>query len=63
MATGNVNICPDLVIGKHLEEKAIHIADIGVERWFEIDTVEDLGKAGDLFNRGGNDLQQCTMLG
>lgn len=46
---GNVNIYYDLVIGKHLEEKPIHIVDIGDEKWFEVDSVEDLRVAEALF--------------
>lgn len=48
---GNVNIYYDLVIAKHLEDKAIHIHDIGDNRWFEVDTVEDLQEAEDLFRK------------
>jgi choline kinase len=46
---GNVNIYYDLVIAKHLEEKPIHIVDIGDEKWFEVDSVEDLQIAERLF--------------
>ncbi|MDY0168397.1 MAG: phosphocholine cytidylyltransferase family protein [Thermoguttaceae bacterium] len=50
---GNVNIYYDLVIGKHLDEKPIHIHDIGAEPWFEIDTVDDLRQAERLFRSAG----------
>lgn len=46
---GNVNIYYDLVIGKHLAEKPVHIHNIGADLWFEIDTVEDLHQAEHLF--------------
>lgn len=46
---GNVNIYYDLVIAKHLEEKPIHIMDIGTEKWFEVDSVEDLQIAERIF--------------
>ncbi|NLZ45548.1 MAG: phosphocholine cytidylyltransferase family protein [Clostridiales bacterium] len=46
---GNINIYYDLVIGKHLSDKPIYIFDIGKELWFEVDTVEDLHKAEQIF--------------
>jgi choline kinase len=49
VAAGNVNIYYDLVIGKHLQDKPIHIFDIGDEKWFEVDSVEDLRIAESLF--------------
>lgn len=49
VAAGNVNIYYDLVIGKHLDDLPIHIMDIGSEKWFEVDSVEDLRIAEALF--------------
>lgn len=46
---GNANIYYDLVIGKHLAEKPIHIHDIGDALWFEIDTIDDLHQAEHVF--------------
>ena len=46
---GNVNLYYDLVIAQHLDEEPIHIHDIGSEFWFEVDTVEDLAAAENLF--------------
>jgi len=48
---GNVNLYYDLIIGKHLIDKSIHIYNIASEPWFEIDSVDDLIKAEQIFQK------------
>lgn len=45
----NVNLYFDLVIAKHLEENEIRVLNIEGLKWFEIDDLEDLKKAENLF--------------
>lgn len=43
------NFYYDLIIKEHLKEQAINIVDVKGHKWFEIDTVQDLERAKEIF--------------
>ena len=46
----NINIYYDLFFAKYIELFDIYVQDVNMEKWFEIDTLEDLQKAETLFS-------------
>ena len=43
------NIYYDLALGKHLNEDRLYVKDNKLKKWWEIDDLEDLNKAKELF--------------
>lgn len=48
---GRKNIYYDIIIGEHLDEIKVTVADVAGRKWYEIDTHDDLIKASMIFRK------------
>ena len=48
---GQENDYYDLILGDNMEKKLISTVDVAGQKWFEVDTAEDLEKANQLFSK------------